>query len=57
MQSLLSVLEIAKEQQLDKVFLIPSFQSPHREITGPTAEQRKELVRLAIKAYEPAPLI
>jgi nicotinate-nucleotide adenylyltransferase len=46
----LSVKQILK---LDKVILVPCFRSPNREVTGPTPDERLEMLKLATKTYQP----
>ncbi len=47
-----SLLTVQKKAGLDKVHVIPAAQNPLKmEIEGPSAEQRLELVRQALKSY------
>ena len=48
-----SVLEILERVNLDKIVIIPSFQSPLRKpVDGPTAEQRLAMVKAGIQGHE-----
>lgn len=48
-----SVLEIFEKVNLNKIILVPSFQSPLRkQVDGPSAEQRLSLVKAGIQGHE-----
>jgi nicotinate-nucleotide adenylyltransferase len=48
-----SALTVKEKLGLDKVIFIPTFNPPHREIAGPDAKNRLEMVAAAIKPYTP----
>ena len=48
-----SVLEILEKVNLDKIILMPSYQSPLRKpVDGPTADQRLTMVKAGIQGHE-----
>lgn len=48
-----SALMVREELDLERVFMVPALNAPHREIAGPPAEVRLEMVKRSIRAYEP----
>jgi nicotinate-nucleotide adenylyltransferase len=47
-----SMIAVAGELDLEKIHVIPAFQSPFRDPTdGPSPEQRYEMVKLGLKSY------
>jgi nicotinate-nucleotide adenylyltransferase len=48
-----SALSVKEALNLDHVFLVPSYQAPHREVVGPNVEDRVEMLKLAAQAYHP----
>lgn len=47
-----AALTVKGELKLDKVYFVPAFKAPHREIVGPSAQDRAALISAAIKNYE-----
>jgi nicotinate-nucleotide adenylyltransferase len=48
-----SALTVRDQLKLDKVLLIPALNPPHRQMVGPSAEDRLAMVQAGIKAYQP----
>ncbi|MBK9293768.1 MAG: nicotinate (nicotinamide) nucleotide adenylyltransferase [Oligoflexia bacterium] len=47
-----AAMTVKMNLNLDKVYFIPTFKAPHREITGPGAQDRAELIQAAITNYQ-----
>jgi nicotinate-nucleotide adenylyltransferase len=48
-----AAMTVREQLKLDRVVLVPALNPPHREIAGPPAETRLEMVKRAVRAYEP----
>lgn len=48
-----SAMIVRSELGLDKIVMIPAFKPPHRDVSGPSAKERLEMVKLAVNPYSP----
>lgn len=48
-----AALTVKQALNLDRVLLVPMNKAPHRDLSGPTPEERFELVKMAAEPYSP----